>query len=269
MGYHYKAPAIERATKVIEYIAFAKDPVRLSPLALDLGLSKSSLHGILHTLVEAGWLQKDKQSGFRIHPTIMNLFLPLQQNPKIRRVARPFMDYLAEQTTESVFLGQRNATKVVILDCVQGSQDMQIGARAGAHIPLLAGAIGKIFLSDLSTSEIKALLAETDLPAFTANSIRDPEAFVQTVDTVKKQGYALDNEEYLPGVKAVAVPIRREGRLAAALWIVGFSSQFTDKALIRARRRLVDAGELISRILDQKEKNTEYGKNIPTEKVFD
>ncbi len=254
MSYQYKAPAIQRATKAIEYIAFSKEPVRLSPLAAALGLSKSSLHGILHALVEAGWLKKNKNSVFSIHPNLLNRFLPLRQDTDIRQVARPFMDHLAEQTTESVFLGRRNLTKVKILDCVQGPKEMHIGARSGTQIPLFAGAIGKIFLSDLHETEIRKLLLETDLPAFTENSICDPEAFVQAVGTVKQHGYALDHEEYLPGVKAAAVPIRQAGELTAALWVVGFSSQFTEKALIRAKDKLLDAGDIISRILDQQKK---------------
>ena len=257
MSYQYKAPAIQRATKVVEYIALSEDPVRLSPLASALGLSKSSLHGILHALVEADWLKKNGSSAYSIHPSLIHCFRPLQQVPDIRRLARPFLEHLAEQTTESVFLGRRNVTNVIILDCVQGPKEMHIGARAGTQIPLLAGAMGKIFLSDLTESRIRKLLSETGLPAFTENSIRDPEAFVQAVAAVKQHGYALDDEEYLPGVKAAAVPIRWAGTLTAALWIVGFSSQFTDTALIRARDRLVDAGRILSRILDQQENNIE------------
>lgn len=257
MSYQYKAPAIQRAAKVVEYIALAEEPVRLSPLASALGLSKSSLHGILHALVEAHWLKKNGRSAYSIHPGLFHCFRPLQQAPDIRRLARPFLEHLAEQTTESVFLGRRNQDKVMILDCVQGPKEMHIGARAGTQIPLLAGAMGKIFLSDLNESRIRNLIAETGLPAFTDNSIQDPEAFVQAVAAAKQHGYALDDEEYLPGVTAAAVPVRQAGEVTAAIWIVGFSSQLTDKALIRARDRLVDAGQILSRILDQQEQSIE------------
>lgn len=222
----------------------------MSLLAREFGLSKSTLHGILNSLLDGNWLRKLDTGGFVLTFHFQRLLQPGPSAVLIRDTAKPFMDYLAEQTNESVFLGLKNATKVVIQECVQGPKEMRISARVGNGIPLLAGAIGKIFLSDLAPAELGKFLEENRLPRFTDNSILDIDKYVLEVEKARKQGYALDNEEYLPGVRAVAVPIRQQGKIRAGLWIVGFCSQLDVKTLDRARDKLLDAGNIISRILE-------------------
>ncbi|MCF8104811.1 MAG: IclR family transcriptional regulator [Desulfohalobiaceae bacterium] len=260
MSYQYKPPAVTRAIKVIEFISQSSDAPRLSRLAREFDLSKSTLHGILYSLVEGGWLQKTDNGGFSLTAHLRGLFRPQPATARIRETAKPFMDYLAEHTNESVFLGLRDADKVVIQECVQGPKEMRISARIGNGIPLLAGAIGKIFLSDMSPSDLKQFLEANRPPKFTDRSISDLDKYRAEVEKAKKQGYALDNEEYLPGVRAVAVPIKQKGRITAGLWIVGFSSQLNEKVLDRARDKLLDAGNIISRILERQVRSAEIEK---------
>ena len=229
----------------------------MSLLARELDLSKSSLHGILHSLMEGKWLQKTDTGGFAFTSHFQNLLQQPASKAQIKDTARPFMDYLAEHINESVFLGLKNADKVVIQECVQGPKEMRISARIGNGIPLLAGAIGKIFLSDLNQAQLKQFLKKNRPPKFTDKSICDLDKYRAEVEKARKQGYALDNEEYLPGVRAVAVPIKQNGRITAGLWIVGFSSQLNEKVLDRAREKLLDAGHIISRILEKQSTGAE------------
>jgi DNA-binding IclR family transcriptional regulator len=250
MATNYRAPAIKRTVQIIEHLAGCPAPRRLSDLSSHFGLSKSSLHGILHTLVEEEWLVKDETGGFSLSRHLLEVVQPAFSDLDVRWLAKPFMEELSADLGETVFLGRPEGKRVVVEECIQGTKEMCIGSQAGVRIPLLAGALGKLFLADTKEDgEILEVLRESGIPRFTENTITDPQAYLEEIGRVRERGYALDDEEYLRGVRAVAVPVRKYGETVAALWVVGFTSQMLDDVIDRFRRELTKASAIISRLL--------------------
>ncbi|MBE0617250.1 MAG: IclR family transcriptional regulator C-terminal domain-containing protein, partial [Proteobacteria bacterium] len=95
--------------------------------------------------------------------------------------------------------------------------------------------------------EAMAALAGAELPRFTERSITDHGDFLREVERTRAQGYAVDDEEYLRGVRAVAAPVRYGGKAVAALWVAGFASRLTQEQLATAGALLVRAAETLSR----------------------
>jgi len=113
---------------------------------------------------------------------------------------------------------------VTILDIVESRQDLNITAPVGSTIPLFAGAVGKVFLASMPEVHAKKIVQSKGLPRFTDNSIVDMDLYFNELKQVKEKGYAIDDEEYITGVRAVASPLIGLGQLRSAIWAVGFKA---------------------------------------------
>lgn len=249
MKNYYRPPAIIKAIQLIEYLA-KNTPSTLSELVRELQLSPSSLHGILHTLLEANWLQNDRQKRFSLGPGLRDLVNSVAQQYDIIQISRPIMEVLADELGESVFLGRKENDKLVIEECIEGYKEMRIGARSGVRLPLMAGALGKVFLAEtMNNDQIHTLLRKTNLPEFTENSITDPDVFVSELEKTRNQGYAIDDEEYLRGVRAIAAPVFYHKNIVAVLYIAGFSYHLNDNNMQAIKKELLKATKIISKLI--------------------
>jgi DNA-binding IclR family transcriptional regulator len=251
MASTYQAPAVQRSIRLLEHLAQCPEPRNLSQLARSLGYSKSTLHGILHALEDAQWIEReDLGAGYGPGRGLLALARKAFGVWELPHLAEPLMQRINERVGETVFLGARKGERVRILSRVEGKGLLRVTSPPGTTLPLLAAATAKVFLADLPLEQAKAILGEGPLPAFTDRSILDPEAFMAEVARARQRGYACDEEEYLRGIRAVAAPIRHQGRTVAALWVVGFVSSFTQDVREDAIEELTSATALLSRLLD-------------------
>jgi IclR family KDG regulon transcriptional repressor len=170
---------------------------------------------------------------------------------KLRDVARIPMERLMEKVGETVFLGIMNGDHITILDVVESHHEMKITSPPGTRLPLLAGATGKAFLAHFEEKKVKEIIQRMGLAKFTSKSIVDPKKFFKEVEEAKKKGYAIDDEEYIPGVRAIAAPIQAASLPPAAVWVVGFTSSLNDqkmeKAVLEIRKSAQDISHSIRR----------------------
>ncbi len=147
-------------------------------------------------------------------------------------------------TQASVFLGVLNWDHVTVLDIVESRQDLKITAPIGTTIPLLAGAVGKVFLASMEEKQTEKIIQSKGLTRFTKNTIVEPELYYQELRSVREKGYAVDDEEYIPGVRAVASSIMGLGQLMSAIWVVGFKASLDEKkmkAIIKVTKKAAEA----------------------------
>jgi len=149
----------------------------------------------------------------------------------LKTAARPVTEDLMEKTRTSIFLGILNWDHVTILDIVEARQDLNITAPVGSTIPLFAGAVGKVFLASMDEEQATRIIGSKGLPRFTENSIVDPKLYHQELKQVREKGYAVDDEEYILGVRAVASPLMGLGQLRSAIWAVGFKASLDDRKM--------------------------------------
>lgn len=249
MTQFYRAPAIQRAVAIVEYLLTSSSYPRLSDLADHFQLSKSTLHGILHTLLDLHWLKKDRHGRYTLHEHLLQIFHRAYGKWDIMEIARPFMLEMRKKVDESVFLGVQENDHVLIKECIDSSKEMSVRARPGAKIPLLAGALGKVFLAGMAEDELEAFLRRQPLPQYTKQSITTIEAMKEELQAVQQTGVATDNEEYLRGVRAIASSLYCQESTVAALWVAGFSSHMNDEVMDLIQAELVYASNIISRLL--------------------
>jgi IclR family KDG regulon transcriptional repressor len=165
--------------------------------------------------------------------------------------ARPVTEELMERTQTSVFLGIQNWGQVTIMDIVESRQGLNITAPLGSTIPLFAGAVGKVFLASMSEDQAKKIVKSKGLPRFTDNSIVDLDLYFNELRQVREKGYAVDDEEYIAGVRAVASPLMGLGQLRSAIWAVGFKASLDEKKMQTLTTETHKAAKTISRRIQQ------------------
>lgn len=221
-------PSLRKALRVLLLLS---DGVErgLSEISRQLGISKSTLHEILYTLEAEGFLRRNPLSKkYSLGPGLFELLGKGISESEMRKVAYPFMVNLREVSGETVFLGVVRGDKVIVLEVVESDKDLRVTAPVGARVPLLAGALGKAYLAKLEEEEVRRLLMEKGIKRYTSRTITDIDQYLEELKKVRKDGVALDDEEYLDGVRAIAALIDSPLFIPlSAIWIVGFSSTFT------------------------------------------
>ena len=219
--------AVDRAIHILKAFETDKDEYSLTELCSLIKLNKSTAHGLLTTLCQYQFLLRDEKTRkYRLGPALIRLGHLAHEQMDIRRIAQPYMEALMRQTTKSVLLGTFYNGQITVIDKVDPVGTLHVSAAIGQQIPFSAGSFGKVFLAWKSEAEVDKLLAERGLTAFTPASIVDPLAYKAELAKVRRQGYAIDDqEEYLLGVKAISVPLRDFQGVAAAMTIAGFTSR--------------------------------------------
>ena len=249
----YGAPSVKKAFEILRVLSSSKEGLGVSELARGLNIAKSTVHGMTSTLEELGAVTRDPHTKrYRLGLTLFELGRLAYSQIDLKTLARPIMEELMEKTQASVFLGILNWDHVTVLDIVESRQDLKITAPIGTTISLLAGAVGKVFLASMEEKQSQKIIRSKGLIRFTKNTIVDPELYYQELENVRKKGYAVDDEEYILGVRAVASPIVGLGQLMSAIWVVGFKASLSEKKMKAVIKVTKEAAEAIrSRIQEQ------------------
>ncbi len=243
----YQAPIVKKAFLILDVISKSSQGLRISEISTRLDISKSTVHGITAALEEQGAIFRDPASKkYTIGITLMELGKAAYERLDFKHIARPFMEELMEQCQESVFLGIRNAHKVTVIDIVESRKDFKISSPIGTSLPLLAGAIGKLFLSQMELKDSQKYLNSNPLVKFTTKTIIDPKEYAKELIKVKKNGFALDDEEYISGVRAVVAPVKGYGNHVLAIWVVGFKASMSKKKIPSIIEQTLAAAQKIS-----------------------
>ncbi len=242
----YSAPAVERAFRLLDAVAVASRPPRLSELARALGFSKSTTHGLVHALIDAGALDRDPASKrLSLGSSVVELAFKSRNYFFLGEQARPILEDLRDRIDETVFFGVMNRGRTLIMSSAEAHKSMKISALPGTAIPLLAGAVGKVFLAQMDETAATQTVRNLSLPKFTAASIIDKEHYLAEVETVRKAGVAVDRGEYLSGVNAVAVGLGRHRGEPMAMWVVGFAESMGKEKIRRVSEEAVNVASIL------------------------
>jgi DNA-binding IclR family transcriptional regulator len=211
----YFAPSVKKAFQILQMIADSSSGLGVSELSKRLNMGKSTVHGITMGLEALGVLVRDPiQKKFNLGYTLLELSRRAYAKIELRDIARGPMERLMERVGETVFLGIMSGDHVTILDVVDSHNEMKITSPPGTRLPLLAGATGKVFLAQFEEKKAKEIIQKIGLARFTPKSIFDPKKFLREVEEMKKRGYAIDDEEYMLGVRAIAAPVQTASPLS-------------------------------------------------------
>ena len=247
----YLAPSVKKAFQILQMIADSPSGLGVSDLSKRLSMGKSTVHGITMGLEALGVLVRDPvQKKFNLGYTLLELSRRAYGRIELRDIARGPMERLMEKVGETIFLGIMNGDHVTILDMVESNNEMKITSPPGTRLPLLAAATGKVFLAQLEEKKAKEIVQKMGLARFTPKSIFDLKKFLREAEETRKRGYAVDDEEYMLGVRAVAAPIQTASHPLAAIWVVGFTSSLDDQKVKTVIREIQKTTQEISQALE-------------------
>lgn len=246
----YAAPIVSRVIQILRLMVQEHKQFGVTEIAQALAINKSTVFGILKALQAEGLVVKDPATKrYTMGPGLFELSTMIFKRTDLATLARPFLQQLAEQVGETVFLGARQDDHVKFLEVVEGKKDLKISSHIGAKIPITAGATGKVIFSFMEEGEINGFLREKGLPRHTDASITDPDLFLDEVAKARKEGYAFDYDEYIKGTMAVAAPIRAGKQLVAVVWIVAFSSVMEQSRLAEVVQHVTATTGLIGKVI--------------------
>jgi len=244
-------PAVDRAVRVLRALAVDDGEPRLSDLSRRLRLSKSTLSGLLATLEHHGFVEReDATRAYRLGAAVLELGHSVLRRQDIRQIARPHLVRLRDALGETAVLHVPAGDEAIIVERAESNHDLKVVAPPGHRLPPFAGAVAKVFLASLPDDQLTAVLKTRVLPAFTPHSITSPDRYMEDLRRVRRRGYATDDEEYLPGVRAVSAPVRNaRGRTPATVTVVGSAARLTRERVPDAVAAVTAAAEAISRSL--------------------
>ena len=244
----YRAPAVLHAVRLLE--AFVDGPAEhgISELSRRAGLSKSTVHRLVATLVEVGWLERNPTTDrYRLGLKLFELGSAVAARLEVRECALPVMHDLMQRVGETVHLAILDGDHVVYAAKVESQHAIRLFMQVGGHGPAHCTGVGKVLLAHAPAAVVERVIA-AGLPAFTPHTITEPAALRAHLAEVRRQGYALNVEESELGLVSVAAPVRdHSGAVVAGLSVAGPSQRLPAAALPSLIARTVETAEDVSR----------------------
>ncbi|MBY6208877.1 MULTISPECIES: IclR family transcriptional regulator [Halomonas] len=196
----------QRLLALLEVIAEKDQYFTLQSLVDETGLPKPTLHRMLQQLENSGMLQREADNrhyskGSRLRRLAETLLL----NDTVQGARHGVLAELVREVGESCNITALSGSEVLYLDRVETSAPLRFYLHPGSRVPAHCSASGKLFLAQMGASQRRRLLADATLEAFTRNTLTDIDAIEAEIEQVKRDGYAFDDEEFLPGLLCIAV----------------------------------------------------------------
>jgi IclR family acetate operon transcriptional repressor len=235
-----------RLFALLEVVASKDQFFSLQGLVEETGIPKPTMHRMLQQLESAGLLERSGDSrqygtGVRLRKLAENLLL----NDTFHGARHGVLRALVNEIGESCNLTALSGSEVMYLDRVETPAPLRFYLHSGSRVPVHCSASGKLFLAGMTPAQRQRLLGHAPLEAFTPKTLTHPDALEEEIKQVKRQGFALDNEEFLPGLMCVAVLVpSTSGRSNLCVAVQAPIMRLTpDKALglLPALQRAADA----------------------------
>lgn len=243
--------SIERAAAVLRLLAVGQGRLGVVELAGSLGLAKGTVHGILRTLHDVGFVEQDSSTGkYQLGAALLHLGTSYLDVNELRSRAINWADALASRSGEAVRIGTLLDGKVLVVHHVFRPDDSLQTVEIGLLLPPHACAIGKVLLAYDSGA---AVAARRGLEAYTRQTITTATGLDKALVRTRERGWAGEIEEMTIGIAGVAAPIRGHGGLVVgAIGVTGASDRVCDRGPeLRAElvSQVQDAARAVSREL--------------------
>lgn len=200
--------SVDRTLDLVEALSSAQGEISITRLAARTGLHVSTVHRLLATLLRRGYVRQNPETArYYLGSKLALLAEGAPRYTDLRRVARPVLRRLVDLANETSNLVVLEETSAVYIDQVECAQVVRLFTSTGNRVPLHCTGAGKVLLASLPPGEREALIDRLDFRVYTPRTLGSRGALTAALDSVRRNGYALDEEEYDAGVRCVAVPI--------------------------------------------------------------
>jgi IclR family KDG regulon transcriptional repressor len=242
---------VKRSIDILNLLAADGRQVGVVELSKRLKTSQSTVYRILSTLVAEGYVLQDPRTekyGLGLQGIIL-AGAALNQL-EIRKQAISLLERMATTTSCNANLGILHKDDVMYVARIDGPKSARMYTPIGRRAPAHATGLGKAILAFLPEEQVEAIINGRGLDACTPQTITDPAVLRQELRRTRERGYAIDREEFIPGVRCVAVPVRSQsGKVEASLSVSGSVFQVREENTEQLAGLLQDAAyELAGRL---------------------
>jgi IclR family acetate operon transcriptional repressor len=235
--------SIERAFGLLEAMADEGGMMGLSQLASVSGLPLPTIHRLVRTLVDLGYLRQEPSRQYVLGPKLIRL--GESSSHMLSIWARPHLARLVDELGESANLAMLDGDQIVYVAQVQSRHSMRMFTEVGRRVLPHCTAVGKAILADLPEQQVRELLQRTGMPRHTESTITDPDEFARQLARAATDGYAMDEGEQEMGVRCVAVAVH-DVPSKLAMSVSGPAGRMSEELVERAVPLLKKAGEALA-----------------------
>ena len=242
--------AVERALAILTKLGDCPQGMGAADLARAVALPRSTVIRLLGTMAQSEAVERIEADGrYRLGEGILRLATAVSFSRQLVWLARPFLQELAQQTGETVYLSVPDGYQSHYIEQINSQYHIQPIDWVGSRAPLHLVADGKLFLAHWSEEDV-ARYCERPLAGYAPQSLTDPDSLRSQLAVVRQQGFAQTRDEFEEGLVAFAAPVLNgEGRVVTAVTISGPAYRFPPEQDEQFARRVQETAAAISRVI--------------------
>lgn len=252
--------SVERTLTILEVLSDYCDGLGITEISERVNLHKSTVFRLLTTLTHKGYVVQDVESNkYKITFKLFEMGSKKVDKLDLLKSSKPYTRMLMESVNEVVHLIIREETEIVYIDKVEANNTISMASRIGKRNPMYCTATGKAILAFLQEDEILKVWNNSKIVKLTENTITDFILFKKELQTIKQNGYAIDDEENEIGVRCIGAPLFNiKGDVAGAISISGPINRITEDKIDFISKEVIKYANLISKEIGYKlDKNYE------------
>jgi IclR family acetate operon transcriptional repressor len=225
--------SVDRALSIIETLAEDDEGYRLSDLAIRTGLSTSTVHRLLATLESRRFVAFDRtESKWHVGARAFTVGATFARRRNFSAQAVPYLRKLRDLTRETANLAVVDDEFIVVLTRAESREIMRSLTKVGGRVAMVASGVGKAVLATYADEDVNAIIRHRGMPRLTEKSIVRPSDLFRELEKVRRQGYAIDDEEACMGLRCIAAVVYNDcSEPLAAISVSGMTSRITDERL--------------------------------------
>ena len=243
--------SVERAFLLVEALADEPREHSLTALSKALGWPKSTVHGLLSTMVKHHYAQQSAETGrYRLGVRFFELGARVGGMWDIRTLAAPYLQTLNRDLGEMIQLATEDQGEVLYLEKLDSLHIIRIVSDIGRRLPMHCTGLGKAMLAYMPASRVRQIVQQQGLKAYTAKTLTSLPMLEKELETIRARGYAMDDGEIMEGLRCVAAPIfNGKGEVQYAISVSAIQAIFQGQKLATAKEQVVAAAQEITKAI--------------------
>ncbi len=223
-----------KAFSVLEVVSQNPQATKMAEINHGTGMTKPTAHRVVNMLLDMGFLERDDlDNGFIEGTGLVDLAHRTLAAAAPRSLRHSILEGISSQVGETVNYGVLSGSEVIYLDRVEAKWPLGLRFNAGSRVPAHCTAIGKLLLSRMPDSDLRALIESMPRPAYTTNTITDVEPLLSVLENIRRDGSGADDQEFMHGVICVSVPVVDEdGRCFGGIAISAPEARMTLRQML-------------------------------------
>jgi IclR family pca regulon transcriptional regulator len=229
--------SLERGLAILGCFTPERPILGIADIADDLGMSRSTTHRYVITLVALGYLEQGASRKYRLGLRVTDLGMSALNSTGLREHSRPYLEELRQRTSYTVNLAVLDGPEILYVDRARsfrrGQSKIDLGLAPGSRLPAYCTAMGKLLLAYLPEHEQRNLLADMKLAKRGPNTITSKKSLRDELEHVREESFAVNDQELASGLHSISAPVRSESReVVAAVNMAAHSSMISLEELV-------------------------------------